>query len=605
MCGIIGVIGNKTNANQIVVHGLKNLEYRGYDSWGIAYINKPVTNDRIQSIKTKIIDYKAIGKLADASNLLEEIESKPANIAIGHTRWATHGAVTQANSHPHFSCNGNIALVHNGIIENFQTLHRNLQARGHKFKSETDTEAIAHLIEEERAHAKSLAEAVGRAIQSLKGSFALAVFEAENNELVGARRGSPLVIGIGDDQLFLASDVPAFLNQTRQVIFLDDNDLVRLHNSEATLYSLKTGRKKQAKVNTIEWNPEQAKRGDWPHFMIKEIHEQPETILRAIAHPKKRIEEISFMINQAFGSFFTACGSAYHAALAATYLFSHLAQKHVNVAVASEFPNYEHFLKKRTLLIPISQSGETADTLSAVKAAKKRGSQVLGIVNVQGSTLTREAHDSILTQAGPEICVLATKSFTSQLALVTLLAYSVAGEYQKGRTIVEQAAQAVKDFLANDATKNQIKKIARRIAKRNDLYTIGRSLNYPTALEAALKIKEVSYIHAEGFAGGELKHGSIALIEKDTPVLVFAANDEVHAEIISNAMEVKARGAYAIGISPQNNEVFDEWIKVADLPTAMPIVGSVPAQLLAYELALARRTDPDKPRNLAKSVTVK
>lgn len=594
MCGIIAVVGAKNNANRIVVNGLKNLEYRGYDSWGIAYRDKNLIRSR-----------KNIGKLSGSEEILDSISTQPASLSMGHTRWATHGATTKANSHPHFSCDRDIAVVHNGIIENYQELRQQLESAGHKLRSETDTEVIAHLVEDEFKKSRSLTEAVGRALQQVKGAFAIAVAHEQSNTLVGARRGSPLVVGLGKDQKFLASDIPAFLTETNEVIFAEEGDLIELTEETIKIYSLDSGKKRDYKVDTISWSQEQAQKGEFDHFMIKEIFDQPSALEKVIAHSRLEIEALAEIINNSFGTYFTACGTAYHAALGATYLFSRIAHKHVNVCVASEFPNYEHFLKEQTLLVLISQSGETADTLEALRAAKRRGSKTMGIVNVQGSTLVRESDHHILTQAGPELCVLATKSFTSQLALVTLLAYASQDQYFEGRELVLSATSAIKEMLNDQDKISQIKRIAKSIAKTEHLYTIGRGLNYPTALEAALKIKEVSYIHAEGFAGGELKHGSIALIEKGTPVIVFASNDETKAEIISNAMEVRSRGAYVIGISPENNEVFDEWIPVADLPNAMPIVGSVPAQILAYYLAIERGTDPDKPRNLAKSVTVK
>lgn len=594
MCGIIAVVGTKNNANKIVVNGLKNLEYRGYDSWGIAYRDKNLIRSR-----------KNTGKLENSEEILELLSKEKTNLALGHTRWATHGATTKANSHPHFSCKRDIAVVHNGIIENYQELRAELEALGHKLRSETDTEVIAHLIEDEFAKSKSLTEAVGRSLQKVKGAFAIAVAHESSNILVGARRGSPLVIGIGKEQKFLASDIPAFLTETNEIIFAEEGDLIELTEKETKIYSLDSGKKRDYKIDTIHWSQEQAQKGEFDHFMIKEIFDQPQALEKVIAHSRLEIEELADIINNSFGTYFTACGTAYHAALGATYMFSRVANRHVNVCVASEFPNYEHFLKEKTLLVLISQSGETADTLEALRSAKKRGSKTIGIVNVQGSTLVRESDHHILTQAGPELCVLATKSFTAQLALVTLLAYASADKYFEGRELIANAIKAIREMLEDQEKIEKIKKIAKGIAKKEHLYTIGRGLNYPTALEAALKIKEVSYIHAEGFAGGELKHGSIALIEKGTPVIVFAGNDETKAEIISNAMEVRSRGAYVIGISPEPNEVFDEWIQVADLPNAMPIIGSVPAQILSYYLAIERGTDPDKPRNLAKSVTVK
>lgn len=591
MCGIIGAVGTRPDAPEIVVNGLRSLEYRGYDSWGIAL--------RVNGVTTV---EKQIGKMEESAPLLETLAATKAYLALGHTRWATHGGKTVPNAHPHQSESGRITLVHNGIIENYQELKEALGSP--KLKSQTDTEVLAYLIGRKREVAPNLREAVREALKEIKGSYAIVVMEDGSDELVGARQGSPLVVGLADDQMYLASDVPAFLHRTKRVVFLEDGDLVQVQDGKASVFSIRTGKAKRLKVTTVAWDAEQAKKGDYPHFMIKEIHEQPRAIRSAIAHSRQRIEAIAATVRDAYGVFFVACGSAYHAGLTGTYLFSSLAKRHVNITVASEFPSYRDFLTDRTLLIPISQSGETADTLEAVRAAKRKGSQILSVVNVQGSTLVRESDDAILTQAGPEIGVASTKALTSQIALVTLLSYTIAGRYDEGRKLVEQVADAIEEFLTGEAPK-QLQALAHNFSQGDHLFAIGRALNYPTALEAALKIKEVSYVHAEGIAGGELKHGPIALIEHGTPVLVFVANDEVRAEILANAMELKSRGAVIVGISPMNNEIFDHWIRVADLPTAMPLVGAVPAQLLAYYMALERGTDPDKPRNLAKSVTVK
>ncbi|MBI2589560.1 glutamine--fructose-6-phosphate transaminase (isomerizing) [Candidatus Berkelbacteria bacterium] len=594
MCGIIGVVGRKQNAPQLVIDGLKRLEYRGYDSWGVAF-----------SKRTGLTLEREIGKLEESGARLKQLAAERAKLALGHTRWATHGGRTVANAHPHRSCDGRIVLVHNGIIENYQELRDELKAVGHRFQSETDTEVLAHLIEAARPDTKTLAEAVRLALGKIQGSFAIAVFEVGGRELVGARRGSPLVIGLGLDQAYLASDVPAFLAATRWVIFLEENDLVVLNGGRPVIRNLTTNKIVTRSEVQISWDAAQAERGEHPDFMHKEIFEQPATLRRALGQPRRELERFAKLIHQAYGVFLVGCGSAYHAGLTGLYLFSHLAKRHVNLAVASEFPCYEEFLTPKTLLVPISQSGETADTLEAVRAAKRRDVKVAAIVNVQGSTLMREADQSLLTLAGPELCVLATKSFTSQVALLTLLAYTLADQYRAGRNLLERAADELDAQLAEGTMASQLQALARTLKAREHLYTVGRSLNYPTALEAALKIKEVSYLHAEGFAGGELKHGSIALIEAGTPVLVFASRDHAEAEILANAMELKSRGAQIIGIAPRPNEIFSNWLPVTDLPEAMPILGAIPAQLLAYELALARGLDPDKPRNLAKSVTVK
>jgi glucosamine--fructose-6-phosphate aminotransferase (isomerizing) len=583
MCGIIGYKGNK-NATEIVIEGLKRLEYRGYDSWGIALKNK-----RLDLIKE-------VGKIGDFSNASKLNKSK---IAIGHTRWATHGKVTEENAHPHISCDKKIAVVHNGIIENFQELKKELEKK-HKFISETDTEVIPHLIEENMK--LGFEEAVKKTLKRLEGNYAIVVIHQDEEKVIAARKGSPLVLGVGKDEFFVASDVPAFLKHTNKVIYLDDGEIVII-NQKIKIFD-QHNKEVKKEVNQIDWTLEQAQKNGYAHYMLKEIYEQKETLMRAINQKEDEIKKIAEEINKGFGTFFIACGTAHHAALTASYIFSQVTKKHINVVLASEFPNYEHFLTEKTLVIPISQSGETADVLEAVKVAKQKKSKVIAIVNVTGSTLMRIADVFFKINAGPEIAVASTKAFTSQLALLTMLAYACNGKLEEGKEILKKTAEYVGEMLKKDF-EDKIKELALKIREKNHIFTIGRSVNYPIALEAALKIKEVSYIHAEGFAGGELKHGTLALIEEGTPCIVFVAHDETKKEIISNAMEIKARGGYIIGVSPENNPVFDFFIKVPDNGALSPIVNIIPAQLLAYHLGLARDCDIDRCRNLAKSVTVK
>ena len=586
MCGIIGYKGNK-NAVEIVIEGLKRLEYRGYDSWGMAWIDKRGLNI-----------LKKVGKIGK----IECPKDKNSNIAMGHTRWATHGGVTKLNAHPHHNETKSVAVVHNGIIENYQELKKELAQEGHKLVSETDTEVLPHLIES-YLEKYDLEEAVARSIKRLKGSYALIAMSKESKKLVAARSGSPLVVGVGKNEFFIASDVPAFINYTKDVIFLDDDELI-VFNDDLKIYDINNMSLKEKEISKIDWNVEKAMKGSFDHFMLKEITEQNDTIVRALNQDDKKIMDVAREINSSYGTFFVACGSSYHAALTASYLFSRIAKKHINVVLASEFPSYEHFLTEKTLMIPISQSGETADVLEAVKAAKKKGVKVLSIVNVMGSSLMRASDHTFLMNAGPEICVLSTKSYTSQLAILTLLAYACVDDLDQGKEELLNAASHTEEFFEEKFMKH-LEDLAVKIKDNQHIFVIGRSLNYPTALEAALKIKEVSYIHAEGFAGGELKHGTIALIEPGTPCFVFVANDEAKNETISNAMEIKSRGGYIIGVSPENNEIFDFHIKVAPDHNTSPILNIIPVQLLAYYLAVKLGCDPDKPRNLAKSVTVK
>ncbi len=585
MCGIIGYKG-KRNATEIVIQGLKRLEYRGYDSWGIG----------IKNNKLKVI--KKVGKIGEFSikkNNLEESQ-----IAIAHTRWATHGEVNEKNSHPHTCCNGKIAVVHNGIVENFQEIKKELEKK-HHFKSETDTEVIAHLIEE-KIHL-GFERAVKESIKKLEGSYAIVVIKEDENKIIAAKKGSPLIIGVGEEEFFIASDVPAFLDYTNKAIFPEDGDVIII-NDKIRIFNIKENQKVKRELKELNLNIEQVQKKGYDHFMLKEIHEQKETIRKSLQQDEKEIKKIAAEINKGFGIFFIACGTAYHAALTASYLFSQIAKKHINVVLASEFPNYEHFLTKKTLVVPISQSGETADVLAAVKTAKEKGSRIISIVNVPSSTLVRQSHVSFQLNAGPEIGVASTKAFTSQVALLTLLAYACAGKLEEGKIKLKKTASYIENML-NGEIEEKTKKLAKKLKTNNHLFVIGRSENYPIALEAALKIKEISYIHAEGFAGGELKHGTIALIDKKTPCIILAADDKNKKEIISNAIEVKSRGGYIIGISPEYNEVFDFFIKTPNNGSLSPLINVIPAQLIAYYLSKERGHNPDKPKNLAKSVTVK
>ncbi len=588
MCGIIAFIG-KRDAAPLLLKGLKNLEYRGYDSAGIAVKGKDV------AIK------KDVGKVDDINSKLNFLDLK-GSIGIAHTRWATHGGVTKENAHPHVSNNKKIVVAHNGIIENYQELRKILTSKGFTFYSETDTEVIPNLIELEMRGGKSFVESCKSAIKRLEGNYAIVAMHVDENKIIAARYGSPLVIGVGKDEYFAASDIPAFLEHTTKVIYLHDKDFVVL-NDGVNIFNLDEGKEVKREVHSIDWSLEQAQKGNFDHFMLKEISEQVDTVKKAVEQNKEILFNISEEIKKAKGVFLVGCGTSYHACLSASYIFSKISKLHINVVLASEFSNYEHFLTDETLVIAVSQSGETADVLEAVKTAKGKGSKVISIVNVMGSSLQRNSDHALMMYAGPEICVLSTKSYTSQLAILTLLAYTIAGRYEEGRTTLHYLWNVIYN-LTSENTRNLIKTLAERLKDSAHIFTIGRGLQYPTALEAALKIKEVSYIHAEGFSGGELKHGTIALIEKGTPCIVFLS-EENKKETLSNAMEIKSRGGYIIGIASKKNEVFDFFIKVPEAGDANPILQIIPMQTLAYQLAILRGCDPDKPRNLAKSVTVK
>lgn len=585
MCGIIGYKGLR-EASPIILEGLKKLEYRGYDSAGIITF---VSRFHLQ---------KNVGKIDEIRFNLNELKG---NIGCGHTRWATTGAVTKENSHPHLSNNGKIAVVHNGIIGNYQEIKKFLMTEGFTFYSQTDTEVIPNLIEYFMRE-KDLFEATKLALNKLDGSYAIVVLQQGEDKLIAARKESPLVIGIGENEYFVASDIPAFLELTKKVIYLEEKDLISI-DSKIKIFNLKENSFVERPINTIEWNLEQVKKGNFEHFMLKEITEQAETISKSISQNEKTIKESADIMKKARGIYLVGCGSSYHACLSASYKFSSISKMHINVALASEFSNYKDFLIPESLVIAVSQSGETADVLEAVRTAKEKGAKVISIVNVIGSSLTRESDKTLMMNSGPEICVLSTKTYTSQLAILTLLAYAVAGKYEEGKKKLKDLINYVYYITSANARK-YIKEIAEKIKDSNHIYLIGRGLQYPTSLEAALKIKEVSYIHAEGFAGGELKHGTISLIEKGTPCIVFSSY-QTEKEILSNAAELKVRGGYIIGVGPKYNEIFDIFIKVREAEEANSICQIIPIQILAYQLALLRGCNPDKPRNLAKSVTVK
>jgi glucosamine--fructose-6-phosphate aminotransferase (isomerizing) len=457
---------------------------------------------------------------------------------------------------------------------------------------------IAHLIEEEIKKGSSFEKAFIRAVSRLRGTFAVLAIMVGENKIIGARKGSPLVLGISDSGIFISSDIPSFLEWTRKVVYLHDCDIVIADKNGFRVYNLLSGEVSRP-IDTVDWTAEEVKKGGFEHYMLKEIHEQAEVLQRVIYQDRKVLEKIIEEIRKARGIFFVGCGSSYNACLAASYIFSKIAGMHVNVVLASEFENYEHFLTDETLVFAVSQSGETYDVLEAIRAAKRKGSRVIGIVNRVGSSLARESDHFLKLNAGPEICVVATKTYNAQFILLSMLAYAIADKYDEFISKVKSLYLDVYN-LTSRAMREHLQNLAKMLYQKEHVYLIGRGLGYATALEAALKIKEVSYIHAEAFAAGELKHGHLALIEKETPVIAFVTDKKV----LSNASEAKTRGAFLIGVSSQRHEIFDYWIKVPESGDFSPVVHSIPMQLLAYELAVLKGLDPDKPRNLAKSVTV-
>ena len=607
MCGIIGYIG-KRNAVSIVLEGLRRLEYRGYDSAGIAFFS-----DKGIEIR------RCTGKIRELASLLES-EKPSSNAAIGHTRWATHGRPSDENAHPHRS--NSIVLVHNGIIENYFDLKTDLIEKGYEFKSETDTEVLCHLIEEQTKK-YPLENAVREAMKEVRGSYALVVVkEDEPFKMVGIRKDSPLVVGLGDGEFFLASDVPAFLNYSKDVIFLEDDEMAVLTDRGLSIMG-HDGTPLQKEVKSVPWSLSMAEKGGYKHFMLKEIYEQP----RAIGDTLKgrlSLEEASVNLDEfGFSSddlkkvekiFIVACGTSYHAALIGKYMIEELTRVPTEVDIASEFRYRKPVVKTGDLMIAITQSGETADTLAAQKEAKKLGAKVLSICNVVGSTSSREADFLFYTHSGPEIGVASTKAFTAQLVALYLFA-SALGE-AKGMISRDYAIKLLRELLVLPgkvekalSVDEDIRKIAKEVFKARGFLYLGRGINYPIALEGALKLKEISYIHAEGYPAGEMKHGPIALIDEELPVVVLAPFDNLHEKIISNIQEVKSRGGRVIAITDNPGSavfrVSDKCILVPDTnPLLTPVLMSVPVQLLAYHVGVLRGCDVDQPRNLAKSVTV-
>jgi glutamine---fructose-6-phosphate transaminase (isomerizing) len=600
MCGIFGYVGSRDEAPQLVLAGLKKLEYRGYDSWGIA------ARENGPTVPHLLVD-KHVGKIGHASTDLP-----PGGAALGHTRWATHGGVTQANAHPHLDCHGRLAVIHNGIIENHTELKQELVAAGHAFRSQTDTEVVSHLLEDELWRASEAQSGDERLVQALMSVFrrldglsAISVLDSHENCIAVAKNGSPLVLGWGPDGNFVASDSSALLEHTRRLTFLEDGQAATVSGDRIVVYDVASGRREaEVQFMDVTWQEESDGLDGFPHYMTKEIHEQPRVLRRLAAETGAEAARLADEIMAARTVHFVGCGSASHAARCGEYLFSRIASRQANCVVGSEFGYLADFLDERSLVVGLSQSGETIDLLDSMKAAGRRGARLAALVNVEGSTLYRLVDHPILLSAGPERCVLATKSFTAKLGVLLMTAYAACGRLEDGRGLVERAADEIQAFLT-DGRIDRVRALATRIADSQHLYVIGRGPSYPMALEAALKIKEVSYMHAEGFAGGELKHGVIALIDEGTPCLVLAPADETFSAIMSGAEEIKARGGYIIGISPNASDVWDEHIPVADVGEAASIVNALPPQILAYELALRRGLDPDKPRNLAKSVTVK
>jgi glucosamine--fructose-6-phosphate aminotransferase (isomerizing) len=613
MCGIVAYIGPK-EAYPILVKGLKRLEYRGYDSAGIALIQ----NNEIRLVKQK-------GKVSDLELLASET-SVVGSIGIGHTRWATHGEPNQVNAHPHMNSDASIAVIHNGIIENYAALKEELQKRGYIFKSDTDTEVLVHLIDEILKIEKcSLKDAVRLALNEVSGAYAIAVISLkEPNTMIGARKGSPLILGIGDNEFFIASDATPVVEYTKKVIYLKDEEMVELNRDGSFEILTIHNEAISPKIQELELKLEMIEKGGYEHFMLKEIFEQPKSIFDSI---RGRIdsnegtiklgglEEYKTRILNAKRIIIVSCGTSWHAGLLAEYLFEDLARVNVEVEYASEFRYRNPVIDSDDIVIAISQSGETADTLAAIEMAKQKGCLILGVCNVVGSSIPRASHAGCYTHAGPEIGVASTKAFTAQVSVLTLMALWIAerkgtmtpSEIKQILIELEHIPSKIEKTLENSV--DQIKDIANKFYESRNFLYLGRGYNFPAALEGALKLKEISYIHAEGYPAAEMKHGPIALIDEEMPVVVLANNDSIHEKIINNIQEVVARKGQVIAITTANDVEINKLAKhIIEVPETVeclsPILASVPLQLLSYYIALMRGCNVDQPRNLAKSVTV-
>jgi len=593
MCGIVGYIGGSP-VKDVLLKGLKRLEYRGYDSAGIAVKD----DDKISLIKKK-------GRIEE----LPEEDLPESTIGIGHTRWATHGKPSDKNAHPFLDCSGDISIVHNGIIDNFVSIKERLVDKGHEFNSDTDSEVIAHLIEEN--YRGDLVEALRSSVKELEGSYAIVAIHSEKNEIAAARNQSPLVVGVGDGENLLASDVPALLDHTQDVKYLQDGDVVRLTSGSIDIWD-KTGGEVERVTKTVEWSIEDAEKGGYEHYMLKEIHEQPQAIHDSILGRLQGFEDLDLKKYRIDSIRLIACGTSFHAGLVGKYIIEEISSIPCMVEMASEY-RYSSRLSEYPFTILLSQSGETADTLAAAKEASQRGCKTLGITNVLDSTLTREVDEVVYTQAGPEIGVAATKTFTTQIVVLYLLALELglmkktldvdrADIYRNELRRLPRLVERVLDMS------DQIQKLSKELTSADDIFFVGRNINYPVALEGALKLKEIAYIHAAGYPAGELKHGPFALLTEDTPVIALCIKDNTYQKMLGNVGEIAARGSPIYGVGVKDKEIqklCDRNIYIPDvMPLFSPVVVNIVLQLFAYYTALELGRDIDKPRNLAKSVTV-
>ena len=607
MCGIFGCILRTGEAASAIHKGLKKLEYRGYDSVGIATLQG-----------SQLFIKKDRGKIDDV-HAIHNLDALPGRLGIGHTRWATHGAPYKVNAHPHTDCNNQIAVVHNGIIENFAELKTELEDLGHTFRSKTDTEVIAHLIEDKLKEGLSLVDAVRETVKRLDGSYALAVISVkEPDKIVCARKESPLVLGIAEDSLYVASDIPAFLSETNKSVVVQDGELVVLSYTGYEIRKIIDWKLVTREPEIIDWAPEMAEKQGYPHFMLKEIHEQPLRLKNTLRLQDKYLELMTTFLDRAGEVFLVACGTSYHACLAASYMFSKLSFLATHPVIASEFvEQHGKSVNIDSTLLVVSQSGETADTLDAVESARLRAATVLGLTNIVGSTLTRIARVYICQQSGPEIGVAATKTFTSQLSVLSQLAIRLAKKRGKISHVeiedIEENLEQIPDIVERiiQSQEEKVKQLAKKYRGKQAFFFLGRGISSAVALEGRLKLMEIAYIPSMAYPAGESKHGPISLIEPGFPVIFVCPKDGTHRMIISNIMEMKARGAAIIAIIEKGDEqikaLADDYIEIeTGLPEVLsPIPFVTPLQLFAYYMAIELKCDPDMPRNLAKSVTVK
>ena len=607
MCGIFGCVFKDGNAAPIIHAALKRLEYRGYDSVGEATLHED-----------KLFIKKDQGKI-DNVHALYNLDDLPGRIGIGHTRWATHGAPYQVNAHPHVDCSGQIAVVHNGIIENFGELKRELEELGHVFRSKTDTEVVPHLIEERLKEGLTFLEAVREAVRRLEGSYAIAIISVkESNKIFCARRESPLVIGIAEDAAYCASDIPAFLPLTNKAVIIENGEFVILSDGEYEIRKIADWSLVPREPKLIAWSPEMAEKQGYPHFMLKEIHEQPLSLKNTLRLQEQYLELMTTFLDRAGEVFLVACGTSYHACLAASYMFSKLAFLATHPVIASEFiEQHGKAVNIDSTILAVSQSGETADTLAAVEHARLRAATILGLTNVIGSTLTRISRVYVCQQSGPEIGVAATKTFTSQLSVLSQLALRLAKKRGKVSheeiEYLEEKLEQIPEIAETviQTQEEKIKQIAKKYRDKQCFFFLGRGISSGTGLEGRLKLLEIAYIPSIAFPAGESKHGPISLIEPGFPVIFICPPDDTHKTVVGNIMEMKARGASIIAVIEKGDEelkaLADDYIEIeGGVPEVLsPILYVIPLQLLAYYIAIERGCDPDMPRNLAKSVTVK